>query len=113
MRFRNYYFSRLKFLHPQFIINHMDEIKKMLHAVINAQSSLRQDLFGEIGELRKEMNGRFDKVEANAAKVEKSLTRRLDMIGKSVAYLEDDTPTREEYELLEKRVDKIEQKLTS
>ncbi|MDP3973925.1 MAG: hypothetical protein Q8P92_03770 [Candidatus Daviesbacteria bacterium] len=41
-------------------------------------------------------------------KVEKNLTGRIDKLGKSLAYLEDDAPTREEFDNLEDRVDKVE-----
>jgi tetrahydromethanopterin S-methyltransferase subunit G len=37
----------------------------------------------------------------------KNVNSRLDKIGKSVTYLEDDAPTREEYDKLEKRVTKV------
>lgn len=40
-------------------------------------------------------------------KVEENLTKRIDGIGKQLAYLEDDTPIREEFDKLEKKVDQI------
>ena len=52
----------------------------MLQAIINGQTSLK-------GELSRKID-----------KVEKRLTERLDKIGGQLAYLEDDTPTREEAE---------------
>lgn len=45
--------------------------------------------------------------------VEKNLTARIDKLGKQFAYLEDDTPTRDEFDNLEKRVNNIDQKATS
>lgn len=37
----------------------------------------------------------------------------IDKNGRQLAYLEDDAPTREEFDILEKRVGKLEQKPTS
>ena len=46
-------------------------------------------------------------------KFEKNLTSRIDKLGRQLAYLEDDAPTREEHDNLEKRVVKVEQKPVS
>lgn len=72
------------------------EIMKMLRAVVSGQVSLRED----INILEKNMNNGFQKV-----------NDRLDNIGKQVAYLEDDAPTRDEHDNLKKRVTKLEQKV--
>jgi hypothetical protein len=45
--------------------------------------------------------------------VESNLTKRIDKIGPQVARLEDDTPTREEFDDLDNRVKKLEQITTS
>ena len=58
----------------------MDDTQKMLQAIVNGQSSFRQEVLGKI-----------------------------DKLGRQLAYLEDDTPTREEFDHLGKRVDKISQ----
>ena len=71
---------------------------KMLQLLIDGQASIRK----EVGNVRSEMKEGF-----------KNVNKRLDVIGKSVAFLEDDTPTREEHEKLEKRVTKIEVRLKS
>ena len=85
----------------------MDEVKKMIRTVINGQSALKQELVKEIkktnekvGLLRNDIKDGFRKV-----------NKRLDVIGKSVAFLEDDTPTLEEHDKLEKRVTRVEKKL--
>ena len=41
------------------------------------------------------------------------MNKRIDKLGKSLAYLEDDTPTRDEFDGLEKRVEKVERNLAS
>jgi BMFP domain-containing protein YqiC len=87
----------------------MEEIMKMLRAVINTQSLLRE----EIVKLRKDMNNGFKEAKENDIQTEKRLTNRIDKIGKSVAYLEDDAPTREEHEELERRVTTVEKKLAA
>lgn len=50
-----------------------------------------------------------EKVEAS----EKRLTERIDKIGASVSYLEDDAPTIREFDKLEKRVTKLEKMIYS
>ncbi|HWA51678.1 MAG TPA: hypothetical protein VG895_01325 [Patescibacteria group bacterium] len=72
---------------------------QMLQAIFDTVSSLRN----EIKDLRNEMNDKFKKVDENFKKV----NQRLNKIGESVAYLEDDTPTRKEFENLENRVNKL------
>ncbi|OGM60028.1 hypothetical protein A2955_01505 [Candidatus Woesebacteria bacterium RIFCSPLOWO2_01_FULL_37_19] len=75
----------------------MDDVKKMLRTIVNGQSAMKQELLSKIDSLDK--------------KVEKGFTgvnKRLDTIGKSVAYLEDDAPTIGEFDKLEKRVSKLE-----
>ena len=69
---------------------------KMLQTIIDIQKTMRGDIDG----LRKESKEGF-----------KEVNKRLDVIGKSVAFLEDDTPTREDHDRLKKRVGKIEKKL--
>lgn len=91
----------------------MNNTQKMLQAIINGQSTFRQDVLGRIDKLDAKLGGRIDGLEGRIDQVEKNLTIRIDKLGKQLAYLEDDTPTREEYDELEKRVDKIEQKAVS
>lgn len=67
----------------------MDNIQKMLRAIINGQSSFRQEILGRIDRMEKRLDGKIDRVEER-------LTERLDKIGRQLAYLEDDTPTRED-----------------
>ena len=86
----------------------MNDTQKMLQAIINGQTSLKQELVGKIDKVDLKVNRLDEKLD----RVEKNLTERIDKLGKQLAYLEDDAPTREEFDNLEKRVDRIEQKPT-
>jgi hypothetical protein len=86
-------------------------LKDQVLAVLNGQHTLRQEFDSKFAEsdkkteaLRSEMQDGFKKVDKRFDKVE----ARLDTLGKQLAYLEDDAPTREEHTALEKRVEKIE-----
>lgn len=87
----------------------MNDTQKMLQAIINGQSAIKQELSGKIDKVDKKVDGLGEKLD----KAEKNLTKRIDKLGMQLAYLEDDTPTREEYNNLEKRVDKVEQRVAS
>jgi len=91
----------------------MDDVKKMLRTVISGQSVLKSELLGEIGKLRKETTKGFADVNNKIDKVDKKLTARIDKIGLQVSNLEDDAPTIEEFDELEKRVVIVEQKVAS
>lgn len=91
----------------------MDDTQKMLRAIINGQTSFKGELLKKIDEVDKRLSGKMDSLDGKIDRVEENLTKRIDKIGKQLAYLEDDAPTREEFEDLEKRVDKIEQKAPS
>lgn len=80
-----------------------DDTQKMLRIIINGQSSFRQEVLKRFDDLEKTLTEKIDKVDIK-------LTTRIDKIGKQLAYIEDDAPTREEFGKLEKRVDKLEQK---
>ena len=85
------------------------EIMKMLRAVVNGQSALKEELLGQINKLREETKGEFKKVRDEI----RSNRERIDRLGSQLAYLEDDAPTREEFDSLEKRVEKVEEKVAS
>ena len=97
-----------------------DDTHKMLRAIINGQSVFRQDVLGRIDKLEGKLTVRIDDLEEKIVGldgkidgVEKRLTNRIDKLGKQLAYLEDDAPTREEFEDLERKVDRINQKIPS
>src|SRR3989344_2304077 len=107
------YINHLVFLIPQNYdrtITNMDDTQKMLRAIISGQSSFRQEVLSKIDKLDKKLTGRIDGVEKNLTEKIDRVENRLDKIGKSLAYLEDDTPTKEEFDNLEKRVDRMERK---
>ena len=87
----------------------MNDTQKMIQAIINGQSALKQELSGKIDKVDQKVDRLGERLEGRIDGVEK----RLDKIGNQLAYLEDDTPIREEYDELEKRVDKIEQRVIS
>lgn len=87
----------------------MTDTKKMMNAIINGQSAIKQELSSKIDRIDQKVDSLSEKVD----NVETNVTNRIDILGKHLAYLEDDTPTREEYDELEKRVDKVERKASS
>ena len=91
----------------------MDETKKMLRAIINGQSSMKTELLDKINSVDKKLTGKIDGLDLKIDKVEKNLTKRIDKIGLRLANLEDDAPTRDEFDKLEVRVDKVERKVAT
>jgi len=87
----------------------MEEIKKMLRAVINGQSALKSKLITKINNLE----NKVDKIDRKIDVVDEKLSKRLDSIGKSVAYLEDDTPTAKDFDELTSRVSTLERKFST
>ncbi|MBI2034627.1 MAG: hypothetical protein HYT11_02740 [Candidatus Levybacteria bacterium] len=77
----------------------------MLQVIINGQHALKREILERIDKVDRKLDGKIDSVEKN-------LVGRIDKLGRQLAYLEDDTPTNEEFNALEKRVDKIERKST-
>jgi uncharacterized phage infection (PIP) family protein YhgE len=80
------------------------ENEKMIRALINGQTAMKQELLTEINKVDKKV----DSLKNNMREGFKKVNDRLDKQGKSLAYLEDDTPTIGEFEKLEKRVTKLE-----
>jgi len=74
--------------------------KKMLTAMANSQSKLREDMMSEFKTVNKKIDA-----------VDQKLTQRIDTLGRDLAYLEDDAPTREEHEEVELRLKKVESKV--
>lgn len=92
----------------------MDDTQKMLKALIKGQA----ELSNKIDNIKFELSVNIDNVhrEVQDLRVEtkdgfKKVNDRIDTLGKSLAYLEDDAPTREEFDCLETKVMKIEQLL--
>lgn len=94
----------------------MDDVKQMFRKIINGQSALKSELFVEIRKVDKKVGDleiKIDKGFSNVGKKLVGLTKRVDKIGLQVARLEDDASTNEEFDKLEKRVVKVEQKVAS
>lgn len=89
-----------------------DNTQQMLRAIINGQSSFRQEVLSKIDKLDNKVDRLEEKLDKRIDDLDKKLTKRIDKIGKQLAYLEDDTPTREEFDELEERVDKLEHTTT-
>jgi len=71
---------------------------EMLQILIDGQAGLKK----ELQEVKKELRDGLGKV-----------NKRIDTLGGDLAYLEDDAPTREEHDKLDKRVVKLEKKFIS
>ncbi|MBI2334371.1 hypothetical protein HYU96_01080 [Candidatus Daviesbacteria bacterium] len=59
----------------------MDNTQKMLRAIINGQSALKQELSGKIDRVDQKVDRLGEKLD----KVEKNLTGRIDKLGKQLA----------------------------
>lgn len=79
----------------------------MLRAIINGQSSMKGELLKEIHELDKKVDAGFKSVDLRFDKMDK----RIDKLGLQIANFEDDAPTVEEFDELEKKVVKIQNKM--
>ena len=84
---------------------------KMLQILIDGQAALREEIKEGRDNFRKEMKEGQDTIRQEMKQGFRKVNKRLNIIGKAVAFLEDDTPTREEHDKLEKRVTKVEKKL--
>jgi hypothetical protein len=87
----------------------MDDTKKMLQAIINGQSAMKSELLGEIHKLDKKFDLKIDSLRKETKEGFERLTERVDKIGLQVARLEDDTPTRAEFDDVVTRLEKLEQ----
>ncbi|OGY12392.1 MAG: hypothetical protein A3A58_02715 [Candidatus Blackburnbacteria bacterium RIFCSPLOWO2_01_FULL_41_27] len=93
----------------------MDDTKKMLRAIINGQSALKAELLTRFEGVEKKLDKRIDEIQnkmdkgfTHADKRFDEVNSRIDKLGRQLAYLEDDAPTKEEHDKLEKRVTKLE-----
>lgn len=89
----------------------MDEVKEMLKTVINGQHVLRAEMNAKFAKLGKKLDNEVRSVRQDMREGFGEVNKRLDILGKQLSYLEDDAPTREEHDALEKRVEKIEKHL--
>lgn len=91
----------------------MDDTQKLLKTIINHQSSVKEELLKEIRSVRTKVDSYGENL--NEFKKETKLNfrkvnDRMDKLGRQLAYLEDDAPTREEFDELKEKVEKISKK---
>lgn len=86
----------------------INELKTMVRAIINGQSSMKADILKKLGD-------RITKVEAQVSEHRKETKRgfkdinnRADLIGKQLNALDEDAPTNDDFSTLVKRVDRLE-----
>lgn len=95
----------------------MDNSKLILRKILNGQSAMKSELLTRIEKLDKKLSNRIDdldkKLSGRIDGVEEKLTKRINKLGFQIANLEDDAPTVEEFDELEKRVTKVEQTVAS
>lgn len=85
----------------------------MLRAIANGQSSLHQEMLKGFNTLNKKIDAVDLKLDQKIDRLDEKLTTRIDKLGKQLAYLDDDTPTRQEFDTLDNRVQKLEHKVVT
>ena len=83
----------------------MDDTQKMLKAIINGQSSLKDELIKRIEAVDKKVEDVRGIVIKNG--------ERLDKLGLDLAKLQDDAPTIQEFDELETQVEKLEEQAST
>lgn len=94
----------------------MNDSQELFRKVANAISASKSVVLGEIKKVDGKVEGldkKVDMVREDMVGLENRLTKRIDKIGLNLARLEDDTPTLEEFDKLEGRVTKVEEKVAS
>jgi hypothetical protein len=89
---------------------------KMLRVIINGQSAMKEELLKEIHKVDKKVDIGFKSADERSKNIDKrfdGVDKRIDKLGLQIAKLEDDAPTIEEFEGLEKKVAKIQDNLAS
>ena len=94
----------------------MNDTQKMLRTIINHVSVTKSQLLGEISGLKKDLGKRIDNLEKKVDKLDgkvdkgfKDVNHRIDLLGEQLAELDDDAPTGDEFKVLEKKVENLEQ----
>ena len=78
----------------------MEELKRMLQAFMNSQNAFNQKVEKE-----------FKDIKNIIVASESNLSKRIDNLGTSLAYIEEDTPTIEEFDDLKRDVELIKKKI--
>jgi hypothetical protein len=91
----------------------MDDTKTMFRAILNGQSAMKAELLTEIRKVDEKIEKLDKRLSTRLTEVETNLTNRIDKLGLQLAKLEDDSPTRGEFEGRDERVEKLEQSAAS
>lgn len=77
-----------------------------------ADNKMLQAILDRVSLVDRKVDGGFKKVNKRIDDLDIKLTKRIDRLGEDIAYLEDDAPTIKDFNNLEKRVRKLEIRLT-
>ncbi len=88
------------------------ELKTMVRAIINGQSSMKADILKKLGDridgVEKSLGSQIKEHRKETKQGFKDINNRADLLGKQLNALDDDAPTSEDFTKLVKRVDKLE-----
>ena len=88
----------------------MDDSQKLLRTIINHQSSVKEELLKEIRKTNKkvdQLSENLDEFKVETKENFAKLTNRINLLGKQLAVLDEDAPTREEFDELVEKVNRI------
>ena len=78
-----------------------------------SDTKMLQMVLDRVSMVDRKVDKGFKEVSKEIGKVEKNLTTRIDKLGFQLAEIEDDAPTREEHDGLDKRIEKVEKQVAS
>lgn len=84
------------------------ELKTMVRAIINGQSSMKADILKKLGDRIDNVESQVKEHRKETKQGFKDINNRADLIGKQLNALDDDAPTSEDFTKLVSRVDKLE-----
>ena len=98
----------------------MDDVQKLFRIIVNGQSALKGELLIKLSGVEKKVEEHIKKLRSEVVELRKEtkdgfvkVNKRLDLQGKQLAFLEDDAPTKEEFDELEQRVSNLEDRTAS
>jgi hypothetical protein len=92
------------------MINMQDDVKElktMVRAIINGQSSMKADILKKLGDRISKVEDQVSEHRKETKQGFKDINNRADLIGKQLNTLDEDAPVGEEFAKLVKRVDKL------
>lgn len=84
------------------------ELKTMVRAIINGQSAMKAELIDKIDSVEKKLESKISNLEVEMKKGFKEVNNRCDLLGKQLNVLDEDAPSGEDFNILVKRVERIE-----